>query len=314
MNEPLKAVVLRDSTLREGLDTPNVSFSSEQKLRIAGLLEQCGVPEVEIVAPGRVADDLGFARDLREAGTTLRTTGLIYASNDRPEYGIAKIGQVLDRFDLLMPLAASRAPTQFDAKVGRLAAALRQAAQCGCEFGAGFPHATTVEAEFLFDIAETAVAEGATRITVYDTNGSADPFAVLELITSLKSRLDVPIFFHAHNDLGMATANAFAAVIAGAGGLDVTVNGLGDRAGNAALEPVAVALRLRKYATGIDVSQLASVSRAVESESGVKISKLAPIVGEYVFWHKSPAHLACPELFEAVDPNLLSAERRILQS
>ena len=200
-------------------------FSSGGKSsRIAGLLEQCGVPEVEIVAPGRVADDLGFARDLREAGTTLRTTGLIYASNDRPEYDydIAKVSQVLDRFDLLMPLAASRAPTQFDAKVGRLASALRQAAQCGCEFGAGFPYMRPLSRpSFLLDIAETAVAEGATRITVYDTNGSADPFAVLELITSLKSRLDVPIFFHAHNDLGMATANAFAAVIAGAGGLDV---------------------------------------------------------------------------------------------
>jgi homocitrate synthase NifV len=314
MNAPAKAVVLRDSTLREGLDTPKVCFSLEQKFRIAGLLQQCGVPEVEIIAPSRVVDDLEFARLLREAGTTLRITGLIYANSDRCERDMAKASPFLDRFDLLMPLAANRAPSDFAAKIWRLGVALRQAAQSRCECGAGFPHATTAEVDLLLEIATTAVAEGARRITIYDTNGSADPFGVRELITSFKSRLDVPIFFHAHNDLGMATANATAAVLAGASGVDVTVNGLGDRAGNAALEQVAVVLRLRNYVTGIDLSQLGTVSTAVESESGVKRSKLAPIVGEYVFWHKSPSHLACPELFEAVDPNLLSSERKMVPS
>ena len=314
MTDSLKSVVLRDSTLREGLDTPNVSFTLEQKLRIAGLLEQCGVPEVEIVAPSRVSSDLEFARLLRQAGTKLRTSGLIYANSDRCEQDMAKGSELLDRFDLLMPLAASRAPSSPAGKMSRLNTALRQAAQGGCEFGAGFPHATAAAADFLLEISATAVAEGAMRVTIYDTNGSADPFQVLELIKCLMSRLDVPIFFHAHNDLGMATANSMAAVFAGASGVDVTVNGLGDRAGNAPLEQVAVALRLRKYSTGIDLSQLGTLSRAVELESGVGVSKLAPIVGEYAFCHKSPAHLACPALFEAVDPNLLFSERRIVES
>jgi homocitrate synthase NifV len=310
MNNSPSAVVLRDSTLREGLDTPNVSFSSEQKLRIAGLLAECGVAEAEIVAPSRVAVDLEFAKLLRETGTRLRTTGLIYANTDAAEREIASASAILDRFDLLMPLAAHRPPGDPDAKRSRLAEALERAARSACEFGAGFPHATTVGAEFLVEIALLAAALGARRITIYDTNGSADPFGVFELIQALKKRVNVPVFFHAHNDLGMATANAAAAVRAGAAGLDVTVNGLGDRAGNASLEQVAVALRLRNSTTGIDLSRLGALSKAVERESGVKLSKLAPIVGEYAFWHKSPAHLACPELFEAVDPNVLSSARR----
>jgi isopropylmalate/homocitrate/citramalate synthase len=164
-------------------------------------------------------------------------------------------------------------------------------------------------------MAEAAARSGARRIIVYDTNGSGDPFAVAALIRALiQRRLHADIFFHAHNDLGLAVANALAAVMEGAAGLDVTVNGLGDRAGNAALEPVAMALHLRGFATGIRLDRLRALSKTVEEASGVPVSKLAPVVGEYVLWHRSPSHLRKPGLFEAYDPALVNLERKIDES
>jgi hypothetical protein len=106
-------------------------------------------------------------------------------------------------------------------------------------------------------------------------------------------------------------AAALAACRAGASALDVTVNGLGDRAGNAPLEQVALALHVKGYETGIRLEELRALSEVVARESGVPVSKLAPAVGDYVFVHKSPAHGEAPELFEAYPPGLVGAERSL---
>jgi homocitrate synthase NifV len=312
MSSPIAGVTLRDATLREGLDTPNVEFSTEQRLSIARLLARTGVAEAEVVAPSRVSKDLEFVRRLREEKIELRTSGLIYAYGPYCPREVEEAAPWLDHFDLLMPVSPERPPGDAQTKVRMLREALTHARGLHPDVGAGFPHSTQCDLEFLGEIAAVAVQHGARRITVYDTNGSGDPFAVRALVTRLHERRpDAAVFFHGHNDLGMATANALAAVMAGAAGLDVTVNGLGDRAGNAALEQVAVALHLRGHPTGIRLEELRTLSRAVEEESGVAVSKLAPVVGEYVLWHRSPSHLNTPGLFEAFDPSLLLTSRRI---
>ncbi|MGH7587080.1 MAG: hypothetical protein ACRELU_00640, partial [Gemmatimonadota bacterium] len=108
-----------------------------------------------------------------------------------------------------------------------------------------------------------------------------------------------------------ATANAWAAVEGGAAGLDVTVNGLGDRAGTASLEQVVMLLRVRGRPTGVEPSALMGLSHLVESSSGVPVSKLAPVVGRYTFDHESPAHAEAPAEFEAFDPDLVGGERSL---
>jgi len=173
----------------------------------------------------------------------------------------------------------------------------------------GFPNSTQTEFNFLLEISEKSARSGAKRVTIYDTNGKSDPFEIYQLMKQLKDNLNIPLFFHGHNDLGMATANSLAAIEAGAEGLDVTVNGLGDRAGNASFEQIVLNLYLKGFDTGIPLQSLRSLSKAVERESGIKNSKLAPIVGEYIFHHQSVGHLECPELFEAFDPNLLNTPR-----
>jgi len=305
-------VTLRDATLREGLDTPHVSFSAAQKLRIARMLAQAGVAEAEVVAPSRVAQDVEFARTLREEGIALRTSGLIYSHGENCAYEVELASASLDHVDLLMPVSLERPPEDRDTKLRMLDDSHAHATDLHMEGGAGFPHSLQCDPEFLLEISAVAIARGARRIVVYDTNGGGDPFAVAALIRTLRERQpQVEIFFHSHNDLGLATANAWAAVNAGADGLDVTVNGLGDRAGNASLEQVAMVLHLKGYQTGIHLDELAALSRAVADESGVVVSKLSPVVGEYALWHKSPSHLRKPGLFEAFDPALVRTDRTV---
>jgi homocitrate synthase NifV len=312
MNDSMGRVTLRDATLREGLDTPNVAFSLEQRVRIARHLARARISEVEVVAPSRVSQDLVFVRRLRAEGIDLRASGLIYAYSPDCAREVEEASASLDHFDLLMPVSPERAPEVRETKVHMLEEALSHASRLHSDVGAGFPHSLQCDPAFLLEIAEAAVRHGARRIVVYDTNGSGDPFAIAALIRRLcEQKFSASVFFHAHNDLGLATANSLAAVLAGAVGLDVTVNGLGDRAGNASLEQVALALHLKGFDTGIDLQELRSLSRVVEEESGVVVSKLAPVVGEYVLWHRSPSHLRKPGLFEAFDPQLILSDRKV---
>lgn len=304
-------VTLRDSTLREGLDTPGVEFSTEARLRLARALAGASVSEAEVVAPSRVSRDMEFVRRLCDENVEIRTSGLIYTHGPDCRREIEEAASWLDHIDLLMPLAPERPPHDEKTKVQVLVEALSHARRFHGDIGAGFPHATQCDAEFLLRIAQAAVQHGAGRIIVYDTNGSGNPAAVGALIGRLVSlRLDAAVFFHGHNDLGLATANSLAAVEAGAKGLDVTVNGLGDRAGNAPLEQAAMALHLKGIPTGIRLEELRALSAAVAEESGVAVSKLAPVVGEFVLWHRSPSHLRKPGLFEAFDPQLILSRRK----
>jgi homocitrate synthase NifV len=305
---------LRDATLREGLDTPGVCFSMEQRVRIASALENTGVRELEVVAPSRVAADLEVVRELKRAGIKLKMSGLIYACGKECEREIQESGATVDRFDLLMPVSPKRPPMESSEKRRVLREAVKLAARAQCDFGVGFPHAFQADEAIVVDLAEEAARGGARRVTVYDTNGSADARTVQELIGVLKKRVEAELFFHGHNDLGMATANSLAAVQAGADGLDVTVNGLGDRAGNAALEQIAAALYIKGYDTGLALGEIRELCRRVSEDSGVALSKLAPVVGEYVYWHRSPSHFAIPGLFEAMDPGLFGTSRRMSDS
>lgn len=306
MRPVAEPVVLRDATLREGRDVPNVSFDPAERVAIAAELAAAGVPEAEVVAPARVGDDVAIAREMR--GLPIRLTGLVYANRAAWRTDLELAAADLDRVDLLMPLSARREPHEAPRKMEALGVALRESRGAPAAVGAGLPHAFQVEPDLVVEAAGRAVAAGADRITLYDTNGGADPLAVEELVWRTVSAANVPVFFHGHDDLGLATANAWAAVRGGAAGLDVTVNGLGDRAGNASLEQLVVLLRLRGRPTSVDPGALRRLSELVERHSGVPVPALAPVVGDFAFAHRSPAHLPEPGEFEAFDPGLVGRE------
>jgi isopropylmalate/homocitrate/citramalate synthase len=269
-----KKVILKDSTLREGLDTPNVKFTLDEKLKIAKLLDKANVPEIEIVAPSHVLRDLEFVKRLKGERVKIRTSGLIYAHKPGCKREIEEASRWLDRLDILMPVSERRMPSERDEKIRCLINVLDCTLGFQSDMGVGFPHSTQTDVEFLLDIGKESVRNGAKRVTVYDTNGH----------------------------------------YAGADALDVTINGLGDRAGNACFEQVVLALYLRGIGTGVVLKDLALLSRTVEAASGIPVSKLAPILGEYVFCHKSPSHLEVPQLFEAFDPVIIGSGRSLTNS
>ncbi len=310
MGEPAGAVTLKDATMREGLDVPGVTLTREQRTVLARSLAELRVPEVEFVAPGRFWEDVELLGTLDVEGLGFRTTGLLWAAGQDFPRQVRRAAQALHRFDILMPLSPGRPPQDPGEKARRIVEAARAALDLQVRAGVGFPHATQVEIAFLQDICGQAAREGIERITLYDTNGGADPFEVAERVRQVREAAKVPIGFHAHNDLGMATANSLAAVRGGATCLDVTVNGLGDRAGNASLEQVAVALSVRGVDHGLRLELLKELSSAVESMTGVRVSPLAPVVGSFAFVHKSPNHLGLSHLFEAFDPALVRTKRR----
>ncbi len=308
-----RAVVLKDATMREGLDVPGVTLDRGQKALLLAQLAGAGIPEAEIVAPGHFDRDLADLAGSGGDGLPIRTSGLIYGNREAWRAQIGKAKGVLDRIDVLMPLAESRPPADRGEKSRLMREAVRAAVGELGDAGVGFPHATQVEPNFLLAMCADADRAGATRITLYDTNGGSDPWAVERLVAGVRGVTEIAICFHAHNDLGMATANSVAAVRAGATCLDVTVNGLGDRAGNASLEQVALALHLGGVRHGVRLAALTELSRAVEAVTRIPVSQLAPIVGAFVFRHKSPAHLESPALFEAFDPALVGASRRVCE-
>lgn len=306
-----KRIIIKDSTLREGLDVPDVNFSIEEKLIIAKLMDQAKVPEIEVVAPGKVFQDLEFVKKMKARGLSIGTSGLIYSFNSQAREEIKEASKYLSRFDLLMPVSPKRKPYERSEKIGLLLDILSFSLHHSPEVGVGFPHAAQTEIEFLLNISAEAVRQGAKRVTLYDTNGSLDSFEVYHLVKRLKENFEISLFFHGHNDLGMATANSLAAVYAGAEGLDVTMNGLGDRAGNASLEQVVLSLHLKGFETGIILKDLKSLSESVEKASGLRVSELAPVVGKNIFVHKSPGHLENPDLFEAFNPQLVGSKREL---
>jgi len=304
-------VVFKDSTMREGLDVPGVAPEPDRKRALLRKLDEARIAEAELVAPGHFDRDLDFVKESGAADLSIKSSGLIYGIGPGWRDQVGKAKGVLDRVDILTPLSDVRPPSDRSEKARRMRDALRVAIDTVGNVGVGFPHATQVEERFLLEMCDLAVQEGVKRITLYDTNGSSDPWAVERLVGKVREVAATEICFHAHNDLGMATANSIAAVRAGAGCLDVTVNGLGDRAGNASLEQVAMALHARGVRHGLRLDMLPGLSRAVEAMTLVPVSKLAPVVGEFAFRHKSPSHLASPALFEAFDPALIGAMRSV---
>ena len=297
--------------MREGLDVPGVSLNTDQKKALLQKLAQVGVPEVELVAPGNFAEDLQSLKEMDITEFPVSLSGLIYGNGPAWRQQIVDAKGVLNRVDILMPLSDLRPPADRSEKTRQMKEALGMAIDSLVRAGVGFPHATQVEQTFLLHMCREAVQAGARRITLYDTNGSADPWSVSDLIKRVRQDIEIEICFHAHNDLGMATANSIAAVMAGAGCLDVTVNGLGDRAGNASLEQVAVVLHNKGMLRDLHLDLLRDLSQMVETMTRMPVSKLAPVVGDFVFQHKSPAHLESPELFEAFDPTLVGTQRSL---
>jgi homocitrate synthase NifV len=192
-----------------------------------------------------------------------------------------------------------------------------EALATGMEVCVGGEDASRADPEFLLEVVETVQAAGARRFRFADTLGLLDPFSAHERIASLRARCDLELEMHAHDDLGLATANTLAAALAGATHINTTVNGLGERAGNAPLEESVVALRhLHDIETGVDTLALMDISALVAQASGRPVPANKSIVGESVFTHEAGIHVDglaknCLN-YQGLDPHEVGREHRIV--
>jgi len=313
-------VGLLDSTLREGEQTPGVSFTVEQKLEIARLLDEIGVAMIEAGHPS-VAPDvreavrriIGMKRDgiIRRAEIIAHSRAVKADIEEAASLEPDRVAIFYGVSDIHLRYKHRRSREEALATIAEM---VEYARQHGVRVRFTAEDATRADYEFLVEAVRTARDAGADRVSIADTVGIATPYGVRRLFESL--RRDVPgveFDIHAHNDLGMAVANSLAAAEAGATIIHVTVGGLGERAGIAPLEVIAVALKRHYGLDVVDLKGVVRLARLVERYSGVPITPLAPVVGENVFTHKAGVHVAGvlsnPETYEAYPPEWVGRSR-----
>ncbi len=237
-------VFLVDTTLRDGEQTPGLVFSTEEKAAIACALDRLGVELIEAGIPAMGIDEQKAVRAVLGAGLRARVLTWNRAHPSDIEASLAcgatqlHISFPVSDIHLQHKLGRTRSWL-----LARLEEVMALAVAPGREVAVGAEDASRADPAFLREFARAAEKAGACRLRYCDTVGVLDPFRSRDAVSDLTHKLNIPLEFHAHNDFGMATANTLAAVKGGATYLDVTVNGLGERAGNASLSAVARGLR-----------------------------------------------------------------------
>ena len=314
-------VFIFDTTLRDGEQCPGASMNLREKLEVARQLERLGVDIIEAGFPVISAGDFeavkAIAGELREpviAGLARCVPGDIDAA-------AAALQPAGERARIHVFLATSKIHREFKLKkaneeilrLTREGVARARALVRDVEFSP--EDASRTEPDFLARVVEAAIEAGATTINIPDTVGFAVPEQYAAIITHLRETVpgieNVVLSVHCHNDLGMAVANSLAAVRAGARQVEGTINGIGERAGNAALEEVIMAIKTRPdYFSGLETAvqtrEILKTSRLVARMSGLHVARSKAVVGENAFAHSSGIHqdgmLKNPRTYEIMDP------------
>ena len=292
-----------DTTLRDGEQAPGFSMDRRAKLRMAQQLEALGVDVLEAGFPQASPDDFAAVAEIAGALKTTTVCGLARCQpGDIDTAGRALEGAWHSRIHVFLstsPLHREHKLRMSKAQVIHTASAAVERARKLChevEFSA--EDALRTEPEFLVEVFNAAVAAGATTLNAPDTVGYTTPWEITELFAYLRQHVrgaqDVIFSSHCHDDLGMAVANSMAAVSAGARQVECTINGIGERAGNAALEEIVMALKVRAphfgVDTRIDTRKLFPTSRLLTQITGQAVPRNKAIVGENAFAHESGIH------------------------
>ena len=288
-----QTVVIDDTTLRDGEQSAGVAFTAEEKLQIALALVEIGVPELEIGIPAMGGEE----REVMQGITALQLPVNTLAWCRMTDADL----QAVKGIDVSMvDLSVSVSDQQIRHKLRRdrqwvlreVDRMVRKATDMGYEVCVGCEDASRADMDFLMQVGEAASNAGARRLRFADTLGTMEPFSVFRVIGQLSAALDLQLEMHAHDDFGLATANTLAAIQAGATHINTTVNGLGERAGNAPLEECVLALKhLHGIDTGVNSLGIPRLSRLVEKASGRAVSWQKSIVGAGVFTHEAGIHV-----------------------
>ncbi len=280
-----------DTTLRDGEQAPGVVFSAAEKTNIACMLASAGVNELEIGYPAISNDERNTIKNIAALNLPVRLTCWARAKWQDIEDACLCGTEAIHISFPLSALYLQLMERDYNWVQQQLQELVPRAKKYFSIVTVGAQDATRAEPEMVKNFVLDAAACGADRVRIADTVGISTPTSVMALVGMLRSASHTALEFHAHNDLGMATANAFTALEAGCNAVSVSVTGLGERAGNAALEELAIALKLSgRYETRIDTRQLANLCAAVSKASGRAIQDQKAVVGKSAFQHESGIH------------------------
>ena len=321
----LERLVIFDTTLRDGEQCPGASLNRKEKLEIARKLAALKVDVIEAGFPAASPGDFDSVREIAHEIRGASIAGLARAL----EKDIASAAQALEKADSpRIHIFLSTSKIHRDHKLQKNKSEIIKMATDAVQFGKKFcddiefspEDASRTEQDFLFEVIEAVIEAGAKTVNIPDTVGYAVPDEFGELISSIKSNVKninkAIISVHCHNDLGMAVANSLAAVKAGARQIECTINGIGERAGNAAMEEIVMALKTRRNFFGadtrIDTKQIIPCSKLVSSLTGFFVQRNKAIVGKNAFAHESGVHqdgfLKKKNTYEIMNPKDIGLE------
>jgi len=306
-----------DVTLRDGEQTPGVSFSCTEKVEIATLLDEVGIEMIEAGFPAVSANEKLCVKTIANLGLDARICGFCRARE--PDIQIA-IDCDVDLVSIFIPTSELHVRLKFKKPREQvLADSLKMidfARDHGVQVRFAAEDASRTDLPFLKEVYRGAAEHGAVLLSFADTVGCLIPSEMNRIMTDLVASVDRPFCAHCHNDMGCAVANTLTAAEAGAFQLHTTVNGIGERAGNASLEELLVALRMKKGIDRYDLSKLMELSHMVEKYSGVTLPRNKPVTGELAFSHESGIHIAAiledPSTYEYFPPDLVGGERHFI--
>ncbi len=313
-----RAISINDTTLRDGEQAPGVVFSLHEKIAIARALAAAGVDEIEAGTPAMGDEEVESIAAIVAEDLAPRVTGWCRLNEKDVDAALragvktVNISAPMSRLQMRVKLKCE--PQEVAERVRRVVGYAREH---GLEVALGGEDSSRADLRDMALIVGAAAQQGVFRFRFADTLGLLDPFSTFEYIRRLRDVTDLPVEFHGHNDLGLATANTLAAIRAGASHASVTVLGLGERAGNAPLEEIAIALpRTGDARTAIDPTRLEALAKLVASASGDRIPRAKPIVGADIFTHESGIHVAGllsdVRTYQGIDPALLGRRHKVV--
>ncbi|HHU76166.1 MAG TPA: homocitrate synthase, partial [Firmicutes bacterium] len=311
-------VIIVDTTLRDGEQTAGVVFSNQEKIRIARLLDEIGIQQLEVGVPVMGGNEKAAIKKI--AGMNLKCSLMAWNRAN-----IEDIKHSLDCGVDALAISISTSDIHIKHKLGstrervleQMIGATEFAKEHGVYISVNAEDASRTDFDYLLQFTLAAKKAGADRLRYCDTIGILEPFQTFETVSRLIKETGMEIEMHTHNDFGMATANALAGIRAGARFVGVTVNGLGERAGNAALEEVVMALKiLFQKNQHIETKMLRELSEYVAGASGRNLPPGKSIVGDNMFRHESGIHadgvIKFPGTYEVFSPEDVGLERQIV--